>query len=256
MFKPVESVRTARYNSPISHDFLDMYEAALDRSILEAESKTPSRTFAPSQVRCKRVSWFRLRGVDPEPEVVVNRGLNFTAQIGTACHQTIQEILSNELGEDWLDVEAYMRSANLPYVYTCTKNQYETQIEITDPVPIKFAPDGIFRYKGVTWLLEIKTSEYSSFEKLTGPKPNHIDQITCYSTILNISNVLVMYQDRVHGDRKCYEVFIPEKDMKATWDMLYEVKDYADKNIAPPRPEDRKYCSPSYCRYYNRCKEW
>ena len=255
MFRSLESINLARFNSANSSDFLELYETAVDECILDGETRTPSRTFAPSQIRCKRVSWFRLRGTQPEQETVVDRTLNFTAQIGTACHHNIQDTLSKKLGSNWIDVETYLNSENRPYRYVCVKNGYETQIEVFDP-PIKFAPDGIIYYKDKYWLLEIKTSEYSSFEKLTDPKPQHIDQVKCYGTLLNLHNALVLYQDRIYGGLKCYEVKITDADMQQMWDMFKEVQECVEKNIAPPKPDNTKYCTSSYCRYCNTCKEW
>lgn len=256
MFKPVESVSLARFNSSNSSEFLELYENAVDEDIRASEVRLPSKTFAPSQVRCKRVSWFRLRGVQPEQEVVVDRATKFTAQIGTACHQAIQETLAKKLGAAWLDPAEYLKDRNFQYEYSCAKNDLETQITITDPVPIKFAPDGVIYWKDRHWLLEIKTSEYSSFEKLTGPKPQHIDQVKCYATLLGLHNVLMIYQDRMYGGIKCYEVKITDADMQEIWDMFKEVQDCVTSNIAPEKPLDRKYCTPTYCRYYEKCKEW
>lgn len=257
MFRSVEQIHLARFNSAASSAFLDLYENAVDEAIREGENSTPSRTFAPSQIRCKRISWFRLRGVAPEPETEVDRTLNFTAQVGTACHQRIQDVLSKKLGADWIDPEEYLKKANLPYKYSCNKNGFETQIEIIEPVPIKFAPDGIIFWQGKYWLLEIKTSDYSSFDKLDNPKPHHIDQVRCYGTLLNIHNVLVLYQDRVYGSFKCYEVTITDEDMRQVWNMFKEVQDCVAKHIAPPKlPKGDIWCTPSRCRYYNKCKEW
>ena len=255
-FKPLDSIKQPSFNSANSSEFLDLCGKIIDDSILEGELHTPSRTFAPSQIRCKRVSWFRLRGVVPEQEAVVDRATNFTAVIGTACHQHIQELLSNYLNADWIDVADYLAQKNFTYEYKCTKSGFETSVEIFKPVPIKFAPDGIVFWKGKYWLLEIKTSEYSSFEKLSGPKPQHVDQIKCYATLLGINNVLVIYQDRMYGGMKCYEVTVTSDDMREIWDMFKEVQECAALNIAPEKPETTKYCNPSYCRYYNKCKEW
>lgn len=252
MFKPA----ACSFNSQNSLDFLDMYESALDEAILAGETKTPSRTFAPSQIRCKRVSWFRLRGVASEPETIVDRTTNFTAVVGTACHRNIQTILSKKLGKDWIDVETYLKQLNPDYEYTCRKTEFETQIEIFKPVPIKFAPDGIIFWKGKYWLLEIKTSDFSSFGELSGPKSTHLDQIKTYATLLHIQNVLVIYQDRLYGGLKCFEVQVTSGDMQAIWDMFAEVQDYVNKNIAPPKPADTRYCNSSYCRYCSKCKEW
>lgn len=254
-FRSLGDSQITRYNSELSHNFLDLYESALDASILEGETRTPSRTFAPSQIRCKRVSWFRLRGVLPEPETIADRGLDFTAKVGTACHQNIQKILSEKLGKDWIDVEWYLNSAPRLFKYTCTKGDYETKVEIEDP-PVKFAPDGIIFYQGKYRLLEIKTSEYNSFDALTAPKPQHIDQIICYGTLLGIPDVIFLYQDRMFGNLKCFEYTISEGEMILMRTMIKDVQHCVERNIAPERPENKRYCTPSYCRYYNKCKEW
>lgn len=255
-FRPVESTYQTRYNSEISGSFLKLYETALDESILDGETRLPSRTFAPSQIKCKRVSWFRLRGVSPEPETHVDRSLNFTTKVGTACHQTIQDVLSKKFGVDWIDPETYLAKYKPQYKYVCTKNGYETQIELIEPVPVKFAPDGIVFWQGQYWLLEIKTSEYSSFEKLTGIKSNHLDQIKCYATLLGIHNVLAIYQDRMYGNLKCFDYIVTDSDMSSIWNMFREVQTCVRNNIPPAKPEDTRYCNSSYCRYYNKCKEW
>lgn len=256
-FQSIESLHKARFNSSSSCEFLDLYEQALDESILAEEEDTPSKTFAPSQIRCKRISWFRLRGVAPEKEKVVDRTMSFTAQVGTACHQTIQEILSKKLGKDWIDVSEYIKWMGLPYKYTCYNRGYETKVEIFEPVPIKFAPDGIIFWKGKYWLLEIKTSDYQSFEKLTDIKPQHLDQVRCYCTLLRLNNALVLYQDRVNGTFKCYEVKITKDDMNQVWSMFSEVQDAVAKNIPPAKlPKGDTWCTPSRCRYFYKCKEW
>ena len=254
-FKSVDEYRIARFNSALSSNFLDYYENTLDDFIRQSEAKQPSNTFAPSSIRCKRVSWFRLRGVEPEVEERVDRDLRFTADIGTACHQIIQSTLIGGLKEDWIDVKEYLSKINPPYKYTCEQSGLETKIEIVDP-PIKFAPDGIIKFQGEYRLLEIKTSDKQSFDRLTDPKPNHIDQIKCYCTLLNLHSALVVYQDRQYGNMKCYEVKVTDEDMKEMWQMFKDVEDFVAKNIAPPKPADTRYCTPSYCRYYSRCKQW
>ena len=254
-FQSIENFRVARFNSSLSSEFLDYYENAVDNFIREQESAKPSQTFAPSSIRGKRISWFRLRGVEPEAETKVDRGLQFTADIGTACHHIIQSTLITSLGSDWLDVKEYLAKLNPPYKYVCEQLGFETRIEIVDP-PIKFAPDGVIRFKGEPVLFEIKSCDHASFEKLSDVKPNHIDQVRCYCTLLNLHRALVLYIDRQYGETKCYEVVITDRDMQDIWKMFKDVQEYVKMNIAPPRPKDTRYCTPSYCRYYERCKQW
>lgn len=256
MFRPVEQINIVRFNSDASCKFVDEYEAFWDKTIQEANTRQPSQTFAPSSIRCPRISWFRLRGVKPESSDNADRVLDFSAKVGTGCHATIQANLEQMLGENWIDVEAYMKSKQLKYEYTCEKVDHETRIEISSP-PIKFAPDGIIFYKGEYRLLEIKTSEYSSFDRLVDPKPQHMDQVKCYCTLLDLDSALVLYQDRQYGSLKCYEVKVSQSDKDKIWNMFEDVMLKVKQNIAPPRlPIGDGWCNPSHCRYYNKCKEW
>ena len=254
-FQPVANFKFTRFNSAVSSNFLDYYENAVDNFIRSQEAAKPSMTFAPSSIRCKRISWFRLRGVEPESEKVVDRGLQFTADMGTACHHIIQSTLISSMGADWLDVKDYLSNLNPPYKYSCEQMGYETRIEIVDP-PIKFAPDGLIKFDDEVMLLEIKSSDHNSFEKLTDVKSNHVDQVRCYCTLLNVHRALVLYQDRMYGNLKCYEVRVSDSDMQDMWKMFKDVQECVKMNVPPPKPLDTRNCTPSYCRYYERCKQW
>lgn len=255
-FKPVNFAHLAKFNSATSSDFLALYEKALDEKIIARNAKPKHKTFAPSAFRCPRISWFRLRGVQPDIVKTPDRTMEFTADIGTACHEMIQELLSKALGDNWIDVEDYMRYANIPYTYNLTKTGYETQVEIEDP-PIRFACDGIIRLNDTYYLLEIKSSEFSSWDELTDIKPQHADQIKCYGTLLNISNVIVMYIDRQYGGVKCYEKKVTTSDNKEVLDRIRYVQEMVECNLAPDRlPKGDSWCSSNHCPYFDKCKQW
>ena len=211
MFKPANiSAHTMKFDSAASAEFIELYENIIDKEIKAQADHVKHQTFAPSQMRCDRISWFRLRGVQPDKIKTPDRTLDFSAKVGTACHQIIQERLSASPEIKWLDVDKYLESHGLPYDYYVETVGYEQQIEVRKPYPIRFACDGLIEFKGKTYLLEIKTSEFSSFQDLVAPKPKHMDQIRCYATLLDISNVLVLYQDRTYGGLKCFEVLVSE----------------------------------------------
>lgn len=253
-FRQANFSRLVRFNSADSSDFLNMYENHVETKIAAKNAEPKSKTFAPSSVRCKRLSWFRLRGVEPDKIQHVDRVTEFTAEIGTACHEIIQKNLSEILGDCWIDVGDYLSSINFPYEYTIERSGYETRVSIPS-IPIKFACDGLIRWKGKIWLLEIKTSEFSSFDELTNMKDQHVDQVVTYASIFNIHDVLVLYQDRQYGSLKCYERHVSDTEMITTFVMFDEVKRCVDANIAPDRlPKGDIWCS--RCIYSKRCKEW
>jgi len=257
-FKQWNADHLARFNSAISSEFLDNYENYIKDQIREDLSEPSHQTFAGSAFRCNRKSWFRLRGVQPdivkEPDLV----LNFSAEIGTACHRIIQTNLKSMLKDDWLSVSDYLEDLKPEYEYIIdsTADDLECQIHIIDP-PIMFACDGLVRWNNKIYLLEIKTSEFSSWNDLTDPKLQHIDQIKCYATLLNIHDVLFMYQDRQYGGFKCYEVHVTDQDMLEVKNRFKYVIDMVDKNLAPdPLPKGDPWCTISMCPYYNKCAEY
>lgn len=256
-FRQTNLSRLAKFNSATSSNFIDFYENIVDNKIAAQNAEPKHKTFAPSSFRCPRINWFRLRGVQPDEITSPDRTLDFSANIGTACHEIIQKNLSEALGEDWIDVGEYLKSLNLDWDYSVTKSGYETLIEIHSPIPIRFACDGIIRFNGKLYLLEIKTSEYASFDELTNPKEQHEDQIKCYSTLLQLEDVLVLYQDRLYGGLKCYEVKVTSADNRAVWDRFKYVQDMVDANIAPDRlPKGDGWCTAAHCPYYKKCLQW
>ena len=257
-FRSANFAHLARFNSAVSSDFLNFYENFVDSKIAEKNSEPSHKTFAPSGFRCKRKMWFRLRGTEPDQLKQVDRVLNFTAEIGTACHKIIQSNLKEALQDDWIPVDRYLQEHPIPYDYTLKQDDdgLETKIEILDP-PIRFACDGIIRWKGKLYLLEIKTSEYSSFDELTDPKSEHVMQVKCYTTLLGLSGVLFMYQDRQYGSLKVYEMHVSDADKQMVTNTMKYVQDMAEANLAPERlPYDDPWCNPSRCQYYRKCKEW
>ena len=249
-----------KFNSAVSSDFLEFYENTLKQEIFAERETKKHQTFAPSQMRCDRVSWFRLRGVQPDKVNEPDVGLSFTAQVGTACHESIQARLSTSLKEDWLSVDDWVKMNPehfKDYEMEITGKGYESVIDLKSPFPVRFACDGIVRFKDKIRLLEIKTSEFSSWNDLTEPKPVHIDQIKTYCALLGIDDVLFLYQDRQYGGLKCFEVTVTKAEQQAVLDRMTKVLELVEAHIAPDGlPKGDPWCSSSMCPYFEKCKEW
>lgn len=254
-FSPISAGSLVRFNSATSCSLLDLYDEAVDNEIRENALEPKHKSFAPSQFRCARVSWFRLRGTQPDKVITPDRGLQFTADIGTACHEIIQKRLSKTLGADWIDVEDYLKSVGIEA--EVEKVGYETRVNITKPYPCRFSCDGLIRLNGQIYLLEIKTSDHSSFEDLTDPKPKHIDQVKLYCTLLGITKVLFLYVDRQYEGRKCFEYIVSDADKQEIKHKMQYIVDMVEANIAPSSlPKGDSSCTPSMCPYYKVCQEW
>lgn len=255
-FRPAGLNHIVSFNSQTSYKLLSDYNNFVTNKIQKKSLEPKHRTFAMSYIRCKRISWFRLRGVLPDKVETPDLTLNFTADIGTACHKIIQSNLSAMYNENWIDVEDYLRELKPNYEYTVNKTEFETQVEILNP-PIRFSCDGLIKINGEYYLIEIKTSDYSSFDALTEPKSQHIEQVKGYATVLGVHKVLFIYQDRQYGNIKCFEIEISQPQMVEMWDMFSEVQKLADACIAPPKlPYGDVWCNSSRCPYFQKCKEW
>lgn len=260
-FKPWNPGHLAKFNSSVSSEFLDAYDSYVDAQIQAKSAEPAHQTFSGSSFRCNRKSWFRLRGVQPDI-AKTDTALNFSADIGTACHRIIQTNLSQLLGDDWIPVNEYIDQLvgenRFPYDYSIkdSEDSLEYLITIFDP-PLKFACDGLIRWNNKLYLLEIKTSEFSSWNEMTDPKSQHIDQVKCYSTILDLDNVLFLYQDRQYGGLKCYELHITDSDKADVLQRFQYVQDMVEKNLAPEAlPKGDPWCTPAMCQYYNKCTEY
>lgn len=253
-FQPINTQRLARFNSALASQVLDIYEQGLEDRIAEERSRKPSQTFAPSSMRCERISWFRLRGVEPDKLETADTGLDFTAKMGTACHEMIQEALSRT--EYWVDVQSYVESLPTKHVYSLERNGYETRITMQNP-PIRFSCDGILKIDGKYILIEIKSCDHSSFIDLTDPKSQHIYQAKGYGTLLHIDKVIFIYIDRQYGDVKSYEIKITLEDSTQIVNMFSRVQKLADARIVPePLPKGDSWCNRSMCNYFDKCSQY
>lgn len=242
------------FNSATSAQLLAELTQKIQEDIKQDRSRVPHKTFAPSSFECPRLSWFRLRGIAPDKSAKVDPAVDWTAKMGTAAHEYIQQKLSQMLGGCWVDIGDYFKRANLGYKYSLVQEGYETKVELEEP-PIRFAVDGLMFYNNEYYLIEIKSSDSASFAKLTGPKKQHIAQVKCYGTILHVKKVLFIYVDRAFGNMKIFEQDITPSDMDAVNTKIAYVQQCVADNLAPDKvPHGSKCCE--YCVYPTKCKQW
>ena len=255
-FRGVNLGHISRFNSSVSFEFLESYNKFLDSKILSRNSEPSHRTFSGSSFRCDRRSWFRIRGTQPDTVNVPDATLEFTARVGTQLHLVIQRDLTELFGDNWISVSDYLKNNPIPYKYTLKEEGYETQIHIEYP-PARLACDGIVKINGEYYLFEFKTSEFSSWDNLTDPKQEHIDQARFYCTILGLKKVIFLYQDRQYGGLKCYEIAFNDGEIDEVKIRMDDVMQAVEYNLAPAGlPVGDKWCSPSMCPYYKKCQEY
>lgn len=258
MFKPVEPKSFTKFNSDASCDLLTTYEQAVRDRMIADSKRIPHKTFAPSAFRCDRISWFRLRGTEPDEIKHPDSTYSFIAESGTACHRYVQSIVSDALGADWICVQDYFRDHPQPYEISVESSDtdYESIVNVTYP-PVKFACDGIIKLNNKYYLFEIKSCESSTWSKLSCPKAEHTDQVKLYSKLIGIRNVLFLYIDRQYGQVKVFEYCVTDSDIAYVDAKIDRVLMFVDRNLAPEGlPDGDKWCNENYCQYYNKCKSY
>ena len=183
--------------------------------------------------------------------------LQFTADVGTALHRVIQKVLKKLPNAKWVDVSEYVfEHISKSWLCESVDEGLETQVKVPNP-PFQFSCDGMLEWKGTNYLIEIKSTEFSTWNNLTNIKDEHIDQVRCYAHLLRLDHVFVIYIDRQYGGMKVYEYTMTPADHDLVYEKIHRVLDCVKSQIAPdPLPAGDKWCSEAMCPYFKKCKEY
>ena len=249
-------------NLPLNKKFACDVMSAIERSEVLHRRKG-SNYYKPSSLHCLRDMYFTRMGAEQDT-TTESYGSIGMADTGTRRHEAIQEVLlqMKELGYDWeyVDVADYVQKkqkfGKCTTVSILGKAGAETHL--TDSfLHISFRCDGIIR--------RISTNEYFLFEfknqasfKYSGKEcvdVQHIEQVTCYCTALDLDKAFVLYENRDNCELCCPEVFEVTQDMKEQIciNKILECESYVERMIAPPKCDDNRNCK--WCKHKTICKK-
>jgi hypothetical protein len=245
---------------PVEQQFLNDYKYSVE--VQEQKSKRkPSKTYKPSSLQCLRNMYFQVVGADLSGDRASSELIGIS-QSGTDRHERIQQDIinmrNNGVDCDYVDVgeyiEAHRDTLPDPDIQIVSKVGNETKLR-SPKFNISFLCDGIIRYKGIYYIVEIKTETGNKFWDRKGVDEGHELQGTAYSFLLNIDSVLFLYECRDTCNKKTY-LFTPAEQSKI--DLLNKINacdGYVSRCVAPPKPVDipKKYCT--YCNYSELCKK-
>lgn len=244
-------VAAARKNS-IADEFMHDLEYCIEQE--NKREYTPSTSFKPSGISgCKRSLYYELIGIKPdvEPPSVELTGI---CESGTDRHEMLQNyvMLMKQYGIKckWLDVEKYVRENKIPGLKVLSKNGNETKL-FSETYNMRFLCDGLIEYKGELYILEIKTESANKFNNHTEPWPDHIQQATCYSMVLQVPKVIFVYENRDICSKKAYLVNVTPQMISRVEGIIDSVNAYVLAEEVPPREETK--CK--YCKYCTQCKK-
>lgn len=240
----------------------DSFLMDLKRSIELTDEKNrrlPSQTYKPSGMNCIRSMYYQVIGVEPT-ETASNYSLVGICNSGSDIHQRIQQAVidmkDNGIDCEYINVADYVRSRNLDYLEIVKepnfeKSDYETKL-YHKTLNMSFLCDGIVRYKGKYYILELKTEASFKFNGRTDVDLKHHNQGTAYSLAFGIDDVIFVYINRDLLDMRSFMFTVTNEMRQKLVDKIQECDSYVQSNKVPPKPEmSNKVCA--YCSYKGRC---
>ena len=115
--------------------------------------------------------------------------------------------------------------------------------------------DGVIRYKGEYYILEIKTESSFKFNNRTDVDASHYTQACTYSYTLQIPQVLFLYENRDTCQKKAY-VYKPTQETinELVLDKIEQCELHLEEHRVPPIPKDISAKTCRYCNYKTICE--
>lgn len=231
----------------------------LKRSIELTDAKNrrkPSQSYKPSSMNCIRNMWYQITGHEQDPGTSTYSLIGI-CNSGTDIHERIQKAVahmkSNGIDCEYIDVADFVTKRKLTHLEIVSKNGMETKL-FHKQLNMSFLCDGIIRYKGHYYILELKTESSHKWMSRKGVDPKHYNQGTAYSVSFDIADVIFVYISRDVLDMKSY-MFTPTAEQKeALVGKITECDEWVAKLTCPPKPEDVPKATCEYCAYRNACR--
>ncbi len=239
-------IELANKELPVNESFL----ADFKRSVEITEDKSsglPSPTFKPSSLNCKRGCYYQIMQAQPDEGKssfnmigICNSGSDIHVRVQTA----VMQMKENGMDCEYIDVADFVKSRGLDYLEIKSKSGMETKLYHKE-LNMSFMCDGIIRYKGKYYILELKTENSYKFMSRQDTDPSHYNQATAYSLAFGIDDVLFVYISRDILDMKAFMFHVTPEMRDNLLEYIHECDGYVERHIAPPKPEDvtRKTCT-------------
>lgn len=236
--------------------FLADLKKSIEMDDLKSRRK-PSQSYKPSSMNCVRGMYFQMTGADVE-ESTAGYCMIGICNSGTDTHNRIQDYVmrmkDNGIDCEYVDVGEYVTSRHLDDLEIIEQCGHETKL-YHKKLKMRFLTDGIIRYNGKYYILELKTELGAKWNGRKDVDPKHHAQGTAYSIAFGIDDVIFVYISRDTLDMKSF-MFTPTDDMKNELIGKIETcEGYVAKNTCPPKPAEMNSRTCAYCGYKKICSE-
>lgn len=244
--------------SDVNIQFLEDFKRSIEITA-EKNSGLPSQTFKPSSLNCKRGCYYQIMGM-PVDEGRASFNMIGICNSGSDIHVRVQtaimQMADNGIDCEWVDVGSYIQEKELDYLIVREKKGTETKLYDTRyGTYISFMCDGIIKYKGKYYILEIKTESSNKWYGRDSVDPKHHKQAISYSNSLCIDTVLFMYVERDLLNVKVFEFPVSDAMRSELVHFIKDTQGYVERQIAPPKDKNLPASVCRYCGYITQCKK-
>lgn len=249
----MKAVESATNTLPVEQQFITDLCYSIETDKVKNSTRLPSKTFKPSSIGgCKRNIYFQLIG-----EELDNKKSSFNLigieESGTDRHIRLQtdiiNMITNGIDCEYVDIEDFVKQRNLTDIEIVEKSGIETKC-YNKKYNISFLTDGIIKYKGKYYILEIKTETSRKFWDHDYVRKEHIAQGVTYYISFGINQVMYLYENRDNLDKKAYVLNITEDMVEEILDVMNDVN-YCILNKTIPDKQVSNKCT--YCDYTKAC---
>jgi len=141
------------------------------------------------------------------------------------------------------------------YLTLCGIIRFKKEVRVKDKTGlIRGTCDGVFRFNGVDYVLEIKTMKRGGkggFENLSSPLEHHVQQINAYMACLNLRMGIILYVCKDNSHLKDFQIEYNEEIWNEMRDKAYRIYSDLKRGILPVV---KKSFSCISC-FYKDCKD-
>lgn len=245
----------AKNELPVQEAFLGDLKRSIEKED-EANRRKPSQFYKPSSMNCIRNMFYQRIGQEQDKGTSSYIGIGI-CNSGTDIHVRIQTAVAHmkHQGFDchYIDVAKYIKKHKVKDVEVISKSGMETKL-FNEKLNMSFLCDGIIKYHGKYYILELKTEASFKWMSRKGVAPEHYNQAGCYSISLGIDDVIFVYINRDTLDMKAY-MFTPDGGLKQDIiGLINNCEGYVSRLIAPPKPKDVSKKTCEWCSYKTACR--
>lgn len=251
----LNAVDAATEELPVDRQFLMDLKASIELQD-KKDSRKPSQTYKPSSMNCIRNMYYQVTGAEGISESMSSDFVGI-CQSGSDRHERIQQSVCDMKGNgidcEYVDVAEYVKEHNLTDLDVVKKSGYETKL-YNKVYNMSFLCDGIIKYHGKYYILEIKTETANKFWDQSSVQLDHYNQGIAYSLNFGIEDVIFVYENRDNCMKKAYLFHVTDEMRAKLAGKIIECDGYVTRKICPPKPANLSKKTCAYCGYAALCK--